>query len=562
MPDIHFDRYYRYDDLTRLLHAYAAEYPQLVQVESIGQSHEGRDIWLATVTATATGPADEKPALWIDGNIHASEVSPASACLYFIDWLTRGYGQDTAITDVLDGRAFYICPRINPDGAEWALADRPKIIRSSTRPYPYDEEPIDGLAQEDMDGDGRMLFMRIPDPNGGWKVSPDEPRLLVRREPDESGGQYYRVLPEGRIENYDGVTIQMQRPKEGLDLNRNFPMEWRTEGEQPGAGPFPASEPEVRAVVHFIAAHPNITGGVAFHTFGGVLLRPFSTHSDDDMPAEDLWTFQKIGEKGKALTGYPAVSVYHEFRYHPKEVITGALDDWLYDHVGVFSWTVEIWSPQRQAGISEYKFIDWYREHPFADDLKLLAWSDEKLGGQGYVDWYPFEHPQLGSVELGGWNGQLAFRNPPPQHLEAELALFPRWLLWHLAISPRLELLEASAMPLGDGAHRVRLVVHNSGWLPSYVTKKAMQRKVVRGVVAEIELPAGAALATGKAREELGQLEGRAYQRAAPLGWTADVTSDRLKVEWVVTAPQGGVVKLLARHPRAGVVRAEVQLLR
>jgi len=24
MPDIQFDRYYRYDDLTRLLHAYAA----------------------------------------------------------------------------------------------------------------------------------------------------------------------------------------------------------------------------------------------------------------------------------------------------------------------------------------------------------------------------------------------------------------------------------------------------------------------------------------------------------------------------------------------------------
>lgn len=560
MPTIHFDRHYRYDDLTRLLHAYAAEYPQLVQVESIGQSHEGRAIWLATVTNTASGPAAEKPALWIDGNIHATEVSPASACLYFIDWLTKGHGQDAAITQTLDSRVFYICPRVNPDGAEWALADRPKLIRSSTRPYPYGEDPIDGLAQEDMDGDGRLLFMRIPDANGGWKASPDEPRLLVRREPDESGGQYYRVLPEGRIENYDGVTIRLQRPKEGLDLNRNFPMEWRTEGEQPGAGPFPASEPEVRAVVHFIASHPNITGGVAFHTFGGVLLRPFSTHPDDDMPAEDLWTFQKIGEKGKELTGYPAVSVYHDFRYHPKEVITGALDDWLYDHIGVYAWTVEIWSPQRQAGIADYKFIDWFREHPFADDLKLLAWSDEKLGGQGYVDWYPFVHPQLGPVELGGWDGQLVFRNPPPHLLEEELALFPRWLLWHLAISPRLELLEASAEPLGDGAHRVRLVVQNSGWLPSYITKKAMERKAVRGVVAEIELPEGAALATGKVREELGQLEGRAYLPAAPLGWTADATDDRLKVEWVVTAPQGGVVRLLARHPRAGVVRAVVAL--
>lgn len=144
---------------------------------------------------------------------------------------------------------------INPDGAEWALADKPKIIRSSTRPYPYDEEPIGGLAQEDMDGDGRMLTMRVPDPNGGWKISPDEPRLMPC--PHERGGQYYRLLPEGQIDAYDGVMIQMQRKKQGLDLNRNFPMEWRTEGEQSGAGPFPASEPEVRAIMQFIAAHPQ-----------------------------------------------------------------------------------------------------------------------------------------------------------------------------------------------------------------------------------------------------------------------------------------------------------------
>ena len=78
MPDIQFDRYYRYDDLTRLLHAYAAEFPNLVKVGSIGKSYEGRDIWLVTITNFSTGPAEEKPALWADGNIHASEVSPSS----------------------------------------------------------------------------------------------------------------------------------------------------------------------------------------------------------------------------------------------------------------------------------------------------------------------------------------------------------------------------------------------------------------------------------------------------------------------------------------------------
>ena len=59
---------------------------------------------------------------------------------------------------------------------------------------------------------------------------------MTRRDPAEAGGTYYRVLPEGTLDNYDGLTITMQRSKEGLDLNRNFPSQWRQEGEQPGRG--------------------------------------------------------------------------------------------------------------------------------------------------------------------------------------------------------------------------------------------------------------------------------------------------------------------------------------
>jgi murein tripeptide amidase MpaA len=561
MPQVRFDTYYRYDELTRILHAFAEEYPNLVRIESIGRSYEGRDIWLLTVTNFATGPADEKPALWVDGNIHASEVSPSSACLYLLHRLTREYGSHEKITRCLDTRAFYVCPRVNPDGAEWALADKPKIIRSSTRPYPYDEDPIGGLVTEDIDGDGRMLMMRIPDPNGNWKKHPDEPRLMIRRDPDEVGGEYYRILPEGRFDKpFDPAILTIQPKKEGLDLNRNFPSNWRQEHEQSGAGPYPTSEPEVRAIVDFIAKHPNITGGVTFHTWSGVLLRPYSHQPDDAFPAEDLWTYQKIGAKGTEITGYPNISVYHDFKYHPKEYISGVFDDWMYDHMGVFAWTVEIWSPQRQAGITDLKFIDWYREHPVEDDLKLLKWSDEALGGRGYVDWYPFEHPQLGKVELGGWDMLYAWRNPPPEFLEKEVALFPDWLVWHLLISPKLAVYEATVEPLGDALYKVRLVVQNTGWLPTYITKKALEKKLARGVIAEVELPEGATLQLGKPREELGQLEGRAYKPSAANVWNTDTTDDRAKVEWVVHAPQGGTVRLTARHERAGVVRVECPL--
>ena len=95
------------------------------------------------------------------------------------------------------------------------------------------------------------------------------------------------------------------------------------------------------------------------------------------------------------------------------------------------------------------------------------------------------------------------------------------------------------------------------------MTKRALENRRVRGVVAEIELPVGASLETGRAREELGQLEGRAYTPAVPSGWggwSGDATDDRVKVEWVVRAAAGTTVKLIARHERAGVVRAEVVL--
>ncbi len=558
MPKARFDKYYRYEELTRLLHDYARQYPKLLKIESIGKSHEGRDVWLLTATNFATGPDTEKPAVWVDGNIHASEVAASAAVLYHIHTLVTKYGKDRDVTRALDTRAFYMVPRVNPDGAEWALADKPKVVRSSTRPWPYDEEPVDGLQEQDMDGDGRILFMRVKDPAGTWKKHRDEPRLLVRRDPAEVGGTYYRLLPEGRLANYDGVTIQVREPKEGLDLNRNFPVQWRTESEQSGSGPYPVSEPEVRNLVDFIVRHPNITHVIAFHTFSAVLLRPYDDRPDEAFPPEDLWTYQKIGQEGTKLTGYANVSVYHDFRYYPKTITTGAFDTWTYDHLGVFGWTVELWSMIKKAGIKGYKYIEWFREHPVKDDLKILRWADKQLGDSGYVDWYAYDHPQLGKVELGGWDWLHTWTNPPADLLQDEIKVFPKWLVWNALITPKLELREASATPLGGGTYRIRLVVENTGWLPSYVTKKALEKKL-RGVVCEIELPKGAKLEAGKLREELGQLEGRAHKEALPSTET-EGTQERLKVEWVVHAPRHGTVTLVARHERAGTVRAAVEL--
>jgi hypothetical protein len=554
--------YLNYAELTAHLHDLVARYPELVRLESLGQTFEQREIWLLTLTRFATGEARDKPALWIDGNIHGTELSASSACLHLVEQLLEQ-------PDLLDARAFYVAPRVCPDGAELACAPSPRFLRSSTRPYPFDEPAIKGWEIMDVDGDGTVRTIRIPAAHGPWKANAEEPRLLERRLPEDTEGPFYLCMREGRFiqDDWDGVTIEPS-PLTGLDLNRNFPYGWRQESQQSGAGPYPASEPEVRALVAFLTSHPNVCFAVTYHTMSGCFLRPSCDQPDESLPREDLDLFKFFAKRGSEWSGYPDLSVFHDFRYDPKDVVAGTFHDWAYQHLGVFAWTTELWSPFRAAGLLEgftpdtprgkYRFVNWFRDHSQADERQMLRWSDEELDGTGYTDWRPFTHPQLGEVEIGGWDFQNALRNPPARYLRQELEPLTRWVSWLAKATPSLVVHRTICEQLGEGVYRIELVVENSGWLPSYVTKKALQAKLVRPLRVELKLPTGVTLVSGQLLTECGQLEGVAYKPGhPPYWWASDTTEHRCKIEWTVRGPEGARVGVTVRHDRCGSVRAE-----
>jgi hypothetical protein len=211
----------------------------------------------------------------------------------------------------------------------------------------------------------------------------------------------------------------------------------------------------------------------------------------------------------------------------------------------------------RQAGITDYEFIGWFKGHPIEDDLALLRYADSV--GAGYVDGYPFEHPQLGPVELGGWDELRFFANPPFSLLEPEVAPHTEFALFHALVFPSLAVRSFEATPIAGDAYRLELVVENTGWLPTHVTQKAMEKKAVRPAEVELELPESARVVRGKRREEIGQLEGRSKERS--LYWLEDrSTSDRARLEWVIEARPGDRVGVIARHDRAGTARAKLML--
>src|SRR5262245_13588313 len=59
---IAFNRFYNYDEITAMLHELVAAHPDLLSIQSIGQSVQGREMWLVTLNNPATGPDTSKPA--------------------------------------------------------------------------------------------------------------------------------------------------------------------------------------------------------------------------------------------------------------------------------------------------------------------------------------------------------------------------------------------------------------------------------------------------------------------------------------------------------------------
>lgn len=555
--DIDFSHYYLYEEIVKYLQEIAAKYPHLIELKTIGQSYEGREIILAILTNQDKGNYLNKPGFWIDANTHAGEVTGSTVALYCIAYLMEGYQQkDGQVTMLLDNYTIYILPRIAVDGAEKYLTT-PYKLRSSTRIYPHAESQ-DGLRPEDINGDSLILQMRIQDDCGAWKISEEDPRLMLPREPSEFGGTYYTILPEGLINNYDGYSIELASTLEGMDFNRNYPHLWKPEAEQKGAGDFPFSEPETRAEAEFWRQNRNINGFITYHTYSAVILRPYSTHPDEYFPQEDLEMYKFIASKAKEITGYECVSVYHDFRYDPHQVTCGAMDDYGYDQWGWFGYTVELWDAPTEAGIKKQDYVQWFRWHSPEDSLKLLKWNDEKLGGSGFIDWQPFFHPQLGEVEIGGWNEKAVWQNAPSQYLPDLCAKQCQFALTQALMSPRLAITRTDITAEGENIYKLVVQIENQGFLPTYTSKKALEREAVRPIMVILSLPNDATLISGKLEQEIGHLEGRSNKTFTKIAKGNDYRSH---ISWIVKIQRVSEVEVTVKAERAGTLIQKVKFI-
>lgn len=451
-------------------------------MRSIGSSREGRELWLMTI---GKDPSRKRPAAWIDGNIHASELAGSSVCLGIVEDLLRAHAgepladlpahvSDWLKTDVL----VHVLPRMCPDGAERVLTRR-HFVRSNQRDQRHGNQgPY--WRHEDVDGDGLSLLMRVRDETGDFVESTEVPNLMLPRRVEDAG-PYYRVYPEGFIERWDGITVPVPHflSDAQTDMNRNFPTDWMPEPEQLGAGEYPMSEPESRAVVEFAAQNPNIFVWLCMHTFGGVYIRPLNDKPDTKMNAHDAAVFRQVEVWAETITGYPTVSGFEEFTYEPEKPLHGDLANFAYADRGAIGFVCELWDFFRQVGFEVKRpFIKNYEERTSARDiLQIARWDRENNEGRIVGSWRKVPHPQLGEVEVGGYDPLVGIWNPPLDRLGEVCSQQSQFFFRLAAMAPRITITRADVEPLGSGRHLVTVIVENHGWLPSYVLGSAKSRQ-------------------------------------------------------------------------------------
>ncbi|MDK2972550.1 MAG: hypothetical protein PWP23_2305 [Candidatus Sumerlaeota bacterium] len=115
--------YHSYAEMTAQLQAYAAQYPSICSLTSIGKSVQNRDLWVLTISDNPGVPEDE-PGFKYISSIHGNEIVGMEVMLDLIQRLLEGYGTDARLTTLVDETEIHILPLMNPDGWEASPASR------------------------------------------------------------------------------------------------------------------------------------------------------------------------------------------------------------------------------------------------------------------------------------------------------------------------------------------------------------------------------------------------------------------------------------------------------
>ena len=540
----------------------------LASLRSIGTSLEGREIWLVEIAADGGPPAGARPGVLVVGTLSGDHLTGSHLALEVVRHLT-GPGADDAM---LDEHVVYVVPRLNPDGAEAFFSGPADGRRGNARAHDDDNDGrTDEDAGDDVDGDGTITFMRVPDASGAYRVDEEDPRVMRRADRSEGERGTHALYREGVDSDGDGYLNEDRAG--GVDLDRNFQHAypyWEAD-----AGAHMVSEPESRALMDFVIAHRNIAAIVTFghsdnlvtppdargaltapvtpeleafadasfdgmfdegvypvpRQQGGLELRGAQPGRDNDpnsgrrpattVNAEDLAYFRAVSEAYREATGIETVPVSREAE--------GAFFQYGYFHFGVPSFSTPGWGVPEAEGAG-------------SGDAGILARFDA-AEIDAFVPWSAAEHPELGTVEVGGFHPYAAV-NAPAQELSELGAAHGDFVARLSSMLPRVRLVGLSSEAHGGGVFTVTAEVVNEGYFPSALQHGVVSRSV-DPVLVQIQVDPDEIITGAAKSHRIQKLEG---------------SGARERVSWLVRGSPGEEIEVRVRAQKGGSESRTVRL--
>ncbi|MGY6742027.1 MAG: M14 family metallopeptidase [Cecembia sp.] len=451
---VSWNRYHTNLALEEIMKDMAKQHPNLVRLQSIGKSYQGNDIWVLTVTDFNAGKPEDKPAMWIDGNIHSNEIQGTEFTLYTAWYLTEMYGDLDFITELLKDKTFYIAPTINPDAHDYFIKEANTQNSPRSGMIVLDNDG-DGLAGEDpfndLNGDGHITMMIRKSPTGRFVKDKMDPRKLVPVAADQQG-EYEMLGYEGFDMDGDG-----QVNEDGIgyyDPNRDWAWNWQPDYIQRGAWKYPFSVPENRAVMEFVMKHPNIAAAQSYHNYGGMILRGPGAEEDlDTYNATDVRVYDAIAKKGEEfMPGYRYLVVYKDLY----SVFGGQLD-WFYGGRGIFTYSNELMT----------SYLYFHQNAGRGNQDEQLKVDTYLTFGDAFVNWEEYDHPQYGTIEIGGFKKNFG-RLHPGFLMEQDAHRNSAFTILHGYHTPKLSVSEVKEKDLGGGLREITATIYNERLIPTH----------------------------------------------------------------------------------------------
>lgn len=286
--------YRPFAEVERQLETWAREHRNEVTVETFGRSAGGRPLLVARIAKPGSDDPGSRPAVFVGANLAGYHNAGTEAALDLIAAL---------VTAPVDGVTFYVAPALNPDAHDAFFGKLRARRGGNGQKVDHD---VDGLAGEDpaddLNGDGLITSLRIPDPAGGWLADATDPRVLVKADSLEKRAGVYRVVSEGRDDDGDGE--YNEDGGEGVWPDRNFPHAFPY--STPEAGPWSSYAPETKALLDYLLAHRNVALAVVYGPANNLLAAPQSLGGGGDLGTQKF----KVPPEAAKMLGFDPEQEY------------------------------------------------------------------------------------------------------------------------------------------------------------------------------------------------------------------------------------------------------------